>query len=1069
LQVEPCYFFSMKRLIITVLILIPVICGGLFSQSRTITGTVKSAEDSLPLPGATIVVKGTEIGTVTNLDGFYTIDVPLSFDTLIFSFVGLQPQSVNVNGRQTIDITLSSGFYEVKEVVVTALGISRDSKALGYSATSVNNEEITRSRDRSLLNSLQGKVAGVDISSASGAPGSSTRILLRGLSSLAGSNQPLFIIDGVPVNNSFSGSTSINGGIDYGNKINDLNPEDIESVSVLKGASGAALYGSRAANGVIIITTKKGANEERKPEIAFTSSMGFEYPLRLVQYQNEFGQGLYGDVVAYENTSWGPAFDQKFHYWGNEIDNTLRVKSYTGLEKNVREFFTTGRNYNNAISVSSGNEQMTYYLSYSNIMQDGIFPTNSDSYSRHTISLRSTVKLSKRLATSISANYVKKNNRFVPTGQGEQSVYNQVMQTPRDISLLELEDIDSKWNNLDNYYSLYTVNPYFLLKKNGNRNNEDRFYGNFDLDYNITKHLTAKLRLGADLSHEQSKLWRAVIEPKGNNEFASIYEPGVVSESTSSIQQFNTDLLLTYSRKFGKFSVDLLAGHNLNERSSNSLYAAVSNLTIPDFYQLSNSSETPVADGSYGQRRLVGAYGSADIGYKSLWFVSVTMRNDWSSTLPKQHNSFFYPGISTSLVFTELFPGFKRIMPFGKIRAAYTRVGNDAGAYQINTVFVNAGHSDGYGSLRYPLPNGVNSYEVSNQIGNQQLKPELSTEYEVGTDMRFFSNRISIDFSYYNKVTTDLIWPAPLASSSGYSAKVINLGKITNKGIEALLNLTPVKYGDFQWDLTFNFSRNRNLLVELNDNLDRIVFTSLVVEGGQQIHYVGKPGKPIGIFEGRTVMRDDQGRIVVDNNGLPKAAEDLIEYGTREYDYIAGAGTRLSFKGLQLSVNFDIKQGGIMYSRTKDISVWAGTVPLTLYNNRQPFIIPNSVYEVDQDANGDPIYAENTIPINAVTLVDYWGNGGVGLDGNSLVDKSYVKLREAALTYDIPKSLLARVRIKGLELSVTGRNLLLWTPDDQTYIDPEQTTFGNDLVADFGEYGAQPTVRSVSFGLRLIF
>ncbi len=1059
----------MKRLVFTVFLLMLLAGGWVFSQTHTITGFVKSAEDSLPLPGATIVVKGTETGTVTNLDGFYTIDVPVTSDTLFYSFVGLQSQSVAVSGRQTINVVLAAGLYEVKEVVVTALGISRDSKALGYSATSINNEEITRSRDRSLLNSLQGKVAGVDISSASGAPGSSTRILLRGLSSLGGSNQPLFIIDGVPVNNSFSGSTSINGGIDYGNKINDLNPEDIESVSVLKGASGAALYGSRAANGVIIITTKKGTGEERKPEITLTSSMGFEYPLRLVRYQNEFGQGLYGDAVAYENTSWGPAFDNKFHYWGNEIDNALRIKSYTGLEKNVREFFNTGRNYNNSLSVSSGNDQMTYYLSYSNILQDGIFPTQSDSYSRHTLSLRSMVKLSKRMSTSISANYVKKNNRFVPTGQGEQSVYNQVMQTPRDISLLELEDISSPWNNLDNYYSQYTVNPYFLLKKNGNRNNEDRFYGNFDLDYSITKHLVAKVRLGADLSHEQSKLWRAVIEPKGNNEFASIYEPGVVSESASSVRQFNTDILLTWNRKFGAFSIDLLAGHNLNERSSNSLYAAVSNLTIPDFYQLSNSSETPVADGSYGQRRLVGIYGSADFGYRSLWFLSVTLRNDWSSTLPKQHNSFFYPGVSTSLVFTELLPGIKKIMPFGKIRAAYTRVGNDAGAYQINTVFVNAGHSDGYGSLRYPLPNGVNSYEVSNQIGNQQLKPELSTEYELGTDMRFFDNRISIDFSYYNKITTDLIWPAPLASSSGFSAKVINLGRITNKGVEALLNVTPVRYKDFSWDININFSRNRNLLVELNDNLERIVFNALVVEGGQQIHYVGRPGRPIGIFEGRTVMRDDLGRIVVDNNGLPKAAEELKEYGTREYDFIAGAGTRISYKGLQLSVNIDVKQGGIMYSRTKDISVWAGTVPLTLYNNRQPFIILNSVYEVERDENGKPIYAENTIPVNAVTLVDYWSNGGVGLDGNSLVDKSYVKLREAALTYDIPRSLLARVRMKGLELSVTGRNLLLWTPGDQTYIDPEQTTFGNDLNADFGEYGAQPTVRSVTFGLRLTF
>jgi TonB-linked SusC/RagA family outer membrane protein len=1059
----------MKRLVVFLLLSIPAAEGVLVAQTRTVTGTVISAEDSLPLPGATVAVKGTQTGTVTNPEGHYSIEVPVSADTLVFSFVGLQTQIVAVNNRKTINIILSSGFYEVKEVVVTALGISRDNKAIGYSATRINNEEIARSRDRSILNSLEGKVAGVDISSASGAPGSSTRVLLRGVSSLAGSNQPLFIIDGVPVNNSSSGSTSINGGIDYGNKMNDLNPEDIESVSILKGASGAALYGSRAANGVIIITTKKGEKRERKPEFMVTSSMGFEYPLRLVQYQNEFGQGLYGDAVSHENTSWGPRFDNKFHYWGNEIDNTLRVKSYRALPDNVKEFFTTGRNYNNTVSISSGNEQMTYYLSYSNVISDGIFPTDDDSYKRHTVSLRSSVNLTKRLTTAISVNYVKKKNSYVPTGQGEQSVYNQVMQTPRDISLLELEDINSQWNNVDNYYSLYTVNPYYLLKKNGNQNNEDRVYGDFDLDYLLTKHLSAKIRLGADISNEQAKLWRAVIDPQGNNQYASISDPGLVSESSQATRQYNSDIMLSYNRKIHDFTLDILAGHNLNERSSKSLYAAVSSLTIPEFYQLSNSSETPVADDAYVQRRLTGLFGSVDIGYKSMWFLSITARNDWSSTLPKQNNSFFYPGISSSFVFTELFHDLKKIIPFGKIRLAYTRVGNDAAPYQINTVFVNAIHSDGYGSLRYPLPNGVNSYEVSNLIGNPELKPELSSEFEAGTDLRFFDNRIGMDISYYNKVTTDLIWPAPLASSSGYNSKIINLGKISNKGVEALLNVTPVKKDRLQWDITLTFSRNRNLLVELNENLDRIVFTSLVVEGGQQVHYVGKPGKPVGIFEGRTVMRDSQGRIVVDNNGLPKAADELKEYGTREYDYIAGASTRLTYKGIQLSANVDIKHGGIMYSRTKDISVWAGTVPVTLYNMREPFIIPNSVYEVGRDANGDPIYEENTIPINAVTLVDYWGNGGLEMDGNSLVDKSFVKLREAVLSYDVPKKPLAKVRIKGLELSLVGRNLLLWTPKDQTYIDPEQTTFGNDLLADFGEFGAQPTVRSVTVGLKLIF
>jgi TonB-linked SusC/RagA family outer membrane protein len=1056
----------MNKFFVCIFIFLFIQAHVLFSQTREISGKVISSEDSLGLPGVTVIVKGTGIGTITDIEGNYLLEISDESDSLVFSFVGMQSRTIGVAGKNVINIILSPQLYEVNEVVVTALGIKRASKALGYSATSVSSKDLTEGRDRSMLNSLQGKVAGVNISSASGAPGASSRILLRGISTLGGSNQPLFVIDGVPVNNSFTGSTSINGGTDFGNKINDLNPDDIENISILKGASGSALYGSRAANGVIIITTKKGEQPgKKKSEITISSSAMFEEPLRTVKYQNEFGQGIYGDAVNYENMSWGPAFDNKLHYWGYEVDNTLRVKPYVGLANNVREFFDTGEKYSNSISLSGGNEQTTYYISYSNVLHDGIFPTNSDSYNRHTLSARGTHITSPRLSSSYSINYIKKNNKSVPTGQGENSVYNQVMQTPRDISLLELEDIDSKWNNLDNYYSLYTVNPYYILKKNGNTNNEDRVYGSIDIDYLLGKPLSLKVRLGGDVSNEQLKQWRAVIEPGGNNEFSAVYEPGSVSEGSSYVMQLNSDILLNYNKEFGDFAVDAIIGHNLNQRTGKSISASVNDLTIPGFFQLKNSSETPFASESYVKRRLVGVFTSLDLSYKSTLFVTMTARNDWSSTLPLENNSFFYPGISASLIFTELFPSVKKSFPYGKIRAALTRVGNDAPVYSIHSVFVTGGHSDGYGYLRYPLPNGVNSYEVSNLIGNEELKPELTTEFEVGTDLRFFNNRIGIDVSYYDKNTTNLIWPAPLSSSSGYTSKTVNLGKMTNKGVEALLNLTPVQHGRLQWDISFNFTKNNNKLVELTEGLDRIEITGLSVEGGQQINFIAKPGRTVGIFEGREAKRDDQGRIVVDNTGLPVAADSLVEYGDREYDFIAGVNTRLSWRGLLISGTVDIRQGGIMYSRTKDISVWAGTVPLTLYNMREPFIIPNSVYETGRDENNEPIYAENTIPINAVHLVDYWGNGGTELDGNAFIDKSYIKLREVIISYSFPERLMERLPIETLQLSIIGRNLLLWTPENQYYIDPELTTFGNDLEADFGEYGAQPSVRSVTFSL----
>jgi TonB-linked SusC/RagA family outer membrane protein len=1039
------------------------------AQNIQVSGTVISAEDSLSIPGVAVFIKGTETGTITNIDGYFSLEVPSDTNTLVFSFVGMETREMMVGGQRNFNIVLSPQTFQLKEIVVTALGIRRDSKALGYSATSVNGEEITRSRDRSVLNSLQGKVAGVDISASSGAPGASTRILLRGISSLGGSNQPLFIVDGVPVNNGFSGSTSINGGTDFGNGINDINPDDIESVNFLKGSGGAALYGSRAANGVVVITTKKGqAGNESGPEIAITSSVTFEEPLRLIQYQNEFGQGINRDAVSYENMSWGPPFDNILRYWGNEVDNSLRVKAYSGLPNNVREFFDTGKSYNNSISLSNGNEQTSYYFTYSNIMQDGIFPTDADSYNRHTLSFRGSTKLSDRSKVTTSINYVKKDNKSVPTGQGEQSVYNQIMQTPRDISLLELADIDDKWNNLDNFYSQYTVNPYFILKKNGNSNNEDRLYGNLEFSYDLTKDISAIYRLGADVINEQLKSWRAIIDPKGNNEFASVFEPGQVGESSSYVMQLNSDFILNFNKEFKSITINALAGHNLNQRTSKSIYAQVNNLTIPDFYQISNTSETPFAGENFGRRRLVGVFGNLDISYKSILFVTATVRNDWSSTLPKGNNSFFYPGVNSSFIFTELLPKLNKVLSYGKLRLSWTKVGNDAPPYSIYNVFIAGGHSDGYGFLRYPLPNGVNSYEVSNLIGNENLKPELTSEIEAGTDLRFFNNRIGIDFSYYDKTTTDLIWPAPLSPSTGFGSKTINLGKLTNKGIEALLNLTPVKSKGFQWDVTFNFSKNKNKLVELTEGLDRIVFNGLTVDGGQQIYFVGKPGRPVGIFEGRTAMRDEQGRIIVDNTGLPKAAEDLIEYGDREYDFIGGIMNRLTYKGLSLSANIDIKQGGIMYSQTKSISVWAGTVPVTLYNMREPFIIPNSVYETGKDASGNPIYARNTIPIDAVHIVDYWGNGGTELDGISFIDKSYVKLREVVLSYYFPQKLIRKIKLQALELSIIGRNLLLWTPANQTYIDPELTTFGTDLNGDFGEYGAQPTVRSVTFSLRVV-
>lgn len=1056
------------RFLQILILLIIIFCNRIvFAQYKEISGIVIDGEAKKPLIGANILIKGTQIGTVTDENGRFKINIPVNKDTIIASYFGYESKEIFVKNRDFVEVILQPEIVLLDEVLVTALGISKKEKSIGYSIYNIKSDELEKSRTPNLLSSLQSKVAGFVISSSSGSPGASYRIITRGINSFSSSCQPLIVIDGIPINNSFNGSTSINGGIDLGNGLNDINIDDIESVSIMNGSSGSALYGSRASNGVIVITTKKKLKSDFN--VNFNSSLSFESPLRLVKYQNEFGQGIYGNAVNYENMSWGPRFDNKMHYWGHEVDNAIRVKPYRALPNNVKEFFDTGLLFNNSISFAGNNENSSFFTSFSNVTHDGIFPTNADSYNRNTLTLKGNFSPSKKFQVGVALSYIKSLISVVTTGQGEQSVYNQIMQTPRDISLLELKDIDSKWNNVDNYYSFYTVNPYFLLKKNGNRNNADRIIGNIELDYSLIKNLSFLLRMGADIENNNFKLWRTKIQPSGNNKFASVYDPGLVHESTGHMLQMNSDFILKYNFILKKIDLNFLAGCNINTNYGKTNSAEVRNLILPELFSLDNSNELPVVNSSMSQYRLFGLYGNLEFAYNKFLYLNFSARNDWSSTLPLNNNSYFYPGINTSIIFTEILPINKKYLSYGKMRFSITTTGNDAPPYQIYNVFVKAHHSDGLANLRYPLPNGVNSFELSNLLGNKDLKPELTTEYEAGTDLKMFNNRFSLSISFYKKVTTNLIWSVPISASSGFTNKNMNLGKITNKGLEMLVNLIPLRFKNFEWSISTTYTFNRNRLDELYPGLDKIVFNSLFVEGGQQIFYVGKPGYPIGVFEGRTVKKTSDGKIIVNNNGLPIADEKLKEYGNREYKFISGIVNSFSFGPLSLQFTFDIRQGGKMYSRTKEICLWAGTVPATLYNMREPFIIPNAVYEIGRDENKNPIYVENTIPINSYSLVEYWGNGGLELDGAYIIDKSFIKLREVILSFDIPQKYLQFFKLKSSRLSFIGRNLWLLTPSSQTYIDPELTTFGTGINADFGEFGATPTVKSFTISLQIGF
>jgi hypothetical protein len=734
------------------------------------------------------------------------------------------------------------------------------------------------------------------------------------------------------------------------------------------------------------------------------------------------------------------------------------------LPNNVRDFFDVGTSFDNSISIANSNEKSSYFFSYSNLNADGIFPTDADSYKRNTLSLRGSSKLENNFTSSGSLTYVKKQNKFVPTGQ-DQSVYDNIMQTPRDISIVDQEDYKGLWYNLDNYYNGYAANLYYVLNEHGNLFNEDRVFGNIGLDYKFNDWINVSWKIGSDIANSQLKEWRAITDYV-RNDYND--DPGRVSEQTFFSREINSDLILNVNRNINEdIEFNGLFGWNVNQRNSKTLFAQVIGLDIPYFYHLSNSSATPSISETTMKRRLYGLYMSADFNYKKYLNLQINARNDWSSTLPENNRSFFYPGFNTALVFTELYPEITPIIPYGKIRLGWAQTGNDANPYLIYSTFTQANYSDGYRGLDWPL-GGINALTVGNTIGNPNLKPEITSEFEIGTDLRFFNNRLGIDFTYYNKITTDLIYPVPLAYSSGYRFQTMNLGEISNKGIEVLLKGVPIKKTNFRWDISVNFSKNNNKLEKLNDALEKVD-----LGGTSRLGFVAIPGQPLGMFEGAVALTDGQGHIVVDASGLPIADPENKILGSSQYDWMAGVSSSLTYKNWSLSFSIDIRQGGLMYSRTKEIMYFAGTAPATTFNDRQPFIIPNSVQAIYDNTGNIIGYQENTVPISHEnhTLYQYYDQTrGAGLFARQwLIDKSFIKLRQVVLTYTFPKKWLEKTPFGEASFSIIGRNLLLFTPDDNHFIDPELTTFGNDLNADYGEFSAAPTTRSIGASLRITF
>ena len=1030
-----------------------------FAQDKSVSGTVTD-QSGLPLPGVNVLVKGSQNGVQTDFDGKFKV-ADAQGKTLVFSFTGMKTTEAKASNGMKVKMTDDA--MQLGEVVVTAAGIKREKASFGSATTTVKSEQLNKSSQTNLADALKGKVAGVVISGASTDPGASSGVIIRGFSSLSGSNQPLYVVDGIPINDSSRFSDGLSGGYDFGRGSGDINPNDIESLTVLKGASATSLYGSRAANGVIIITTKKGKSGNISVDL--NTSTTFSRILRTPKYQSTFGQGWDGNHYLIENGSWGPRFDNTPRVWGNVVNNSQLLKPYSFQEDQLENFFDTGVSKINSISISGGSENSTARLSYSNTQQDGIYPTKADSFERNTVGLSATTKVNK---TTISGNlnYVNTGGSGVATGQGL-SVMNNLMQIPNDIPITEFKDYKGDFHNISNYYTPYGItNPYFTLNEDGTDYNKNRFYGSIDVTQEINKWSSFTYRFGLDQSSDLLKRWTAKVDalPGSPNDGSSTEQPGSYSETAQTLTQINHELLYNLDFNLGdKFKLASTFGWNMNKRDEFLSNATVGSQEIPGFYSFQNSTESARVVSNKESRKLYGIYNSSTLSYLDQLYLTANIRNDWYSTLPKDNQSVLYGGINSSWVFTNTFPSIKNIVSYGKLRAGYGETGVDTDPYQILPVYV-SGSTDnqGFANLNFPL-GGVNAYEVGNRAANPDLKPEVRKEFEVGGEVSFFKNRFSVDLSYYDSKVENQILDIPLASSSGYTSQRANLGTVSNKGIEALVTFAIIKKPDtgFNWVTSINYAKNDAILEKLDPRLDQVSLGGLSTTS-----FIVREGQPIGLIVGAVPLKDPNGNIVVDANGIPIASSEKEVYGDTQYDYTLGFGNAFSYKNISLDITFDVRQGGLMYSRTADITRFTGNSITTTYNDREPFIVPNSVVQ-NTDSSGNVTYSTNTTAVDKEHQDDYYRASA--LDRENVIDKSFIKLREIVLSYNLPSKYLKGTGINGFSLSLIGRNLFLWTPESNQYIDPETSTFGTDLRGQFGEFSANPSTKSVGFSLKANF
>lgn len=1023
----------MRKVFLLLAVCIAFAASGYAQQ--TVTGTVLDVE-GIGIPGVSIVEKGTSNGTITNVDGTYTLRISSSDAVLIFSFVGMKTMEESLNGRSTVDVILETEQIGLDEVVVTALGISKEKKALGYAVTEVGSDEISLVKDHNPVNSLAGKVAGVVITQGTGGPGSGSRVIIRGNNSISGNNQPLIVVDGIPIDDSGanSGGSVYNSRISGGG-ITDINPDDIESISVLKGPNAAALYGSRAGNGVLLITTKKGSRG-RGLGITVNSNITFDTPMVLPDYQNEYGQGSQGNVpgnvtdLKSSSGSWGAKLDgsQQMYYTGQE-------RPYVAYPDNVSDFFRTAGKYVNSIALDGGGENYSLRFSYTNNFTEAMLP-NSDLTS-HNFSLRGVADLSDKLSIDAKTTYFTQELNNQGT-QGSEGILAYVLTMPRSVDVNDLKTYQIPEESLNSIsYSALGANPYWILYHDVYLNTRERFLGFSKVTYEFTDWLSAFARVGTDVSFIKTE---SVNQP-GHH----FYSSGRLTFSNSRYSETNADFLIMIDKDITEdFNISANIGGNHSYRSGEGMSIYGENFKIPTRATVANTITQIPSYSPLSKHIINSLYAQLSFAYRNFLYLDVTGRNDWSSTLAEGNRSYFYPSVTGSFLVNQLIDPDALTFNLLKVRAGWANVGNDTGPYQLYPYYNLA--SDGY--------LGLTQLSRPSVKFNPDLKPENIASLELGLEASMFDNRLFFDFSWYNITTTDQIFDVPVPASTGYSTFRENIGEMSNKGVELLLGGIPVTRNGFSWQVSANFSKNENKLVELTEDLDSHVFNST---NSGNLNLQATVGGGYGDLYGTTWRTNDAGQIVVDANGRPQASTEKVYLGNSQPDWIAGLTNTFTYKNVSLRFLIDARIGGQIFSQTNAALMGAGVSEETLAYREDGILVDGVVLQEDET------YAPNTTTISAQ---DYWGAIS-GIASEHVFDQTNIRMREFVLSYKLPSSLLGNSFIKSVDLGLVGRNLF-FIYKEIDHVDPEASLGTGNNGQGILSYNL-PTARSLGFNINVKF